>query len=441
MKEGQGEVQTEELQIMDEAELLPPIPEEAINPTHDSYGALRSRDFRLLIIGAFLAFFGQQMVTVAIGWELYDRTGSALALGGVGLAQVIPIILLFLPAGYIIDRFNRKYVMIASVIAQTLATIGLSGLSFTHGPLFLIYLCLFVIGVAQCFSLPASQVLVSQVVDERSFENAMTWRSSVTQLSAVIGPAIGGFLIGIFRGAAFVYVVSACLTIVFIFLLSVMHVKPSQVHKAGRPSPGELLDGLRFLKQTQVMLAAITLDLFAVLLGGATSLLPIFAKNILHVGPFGLGCLQGADSVGAVSMALLLAYRPPFQHAGRTLLLAVTGFGIVTIIFGLSHWFWLSLLALFVLGACDNISVVIRSTLALVRTPDEMRGRVGAVNSLFIGTSNQLGGFESGLTAQLFGPVISVVAGGIGTILVVILVGTFWSDMRNLRTLRENPSE
>jgi MFS family permease len=185
------------------------------------------------------------------------------------------------------------------------------------------------------------------------------------------------------------------------------------------------------------LLAAITLDLFAVLLGGATTLLPIFAKDVLHVGPVGFGWLRAASSAGAVCMALVLAHRPAFAHAGRTLLLAVTGFGVVTIIFGLSRSFALSFVMLLLLGAFDNISVVIRSTLLLVRTPDEMRGRVGAVNALFIGTSNQLGGFESGVTAQLFGPVISVIAGGIGTLLVVLLVARHWPEMRNLRTLSE----
>ncbi|HEX7735903.1 MAG TPA: MFS transporter, partial [Ktedonobacteraceae bacterium] len=190
-----------------------------------------------------------------------------------------------------------------------------------------------------------------------------------------------------------------------------------------------------------VMLAAITLDLFAVLLGGATTLLPIFAQDILHAGPLGLGWLQAASSLGAVCMALTLAQRPPFKHAGRTLLLAVSGFGLATIVFGLSHWFWLSFLMLFVLGALDNISVVVRSTLLLVRTPDAMRGRVSAVSSLFIGTSNQMGGFESGLTAQLFGPVLSVVLGGIGTILVVLLVAWCWPEMRRLGSLRENAAQ
>ncbi|GCE07896.1 MFS transporter [Dictyobacter aurantiacus] len=432
---------SEDIQNMEEAVLLPPTPEEALVSSHDSRRVLRSRDFRLLIIGSFLASFGQQMVTIAIGWELYDRTGSALVLGGVGLAQIIPVIVLFLPAGYIIDRYNRKAVLIASIILQILAMLGLAALSFTHGLLLLIYLCLLALGTAQCFSQPVGQVLLAQVVDVDAFEDATKWRSSITQLSAVLGPATGGFLIGLFNGSTDVYLISTVLSLTFIVLLIFMRLKHQQVRKAGRPAPGELLEGLRFLKHTQVLLAAITLDLFAVLLGGATSLLPVFAKSILHVGPFGLGWLQGADSVGAVCMALLLAYRPPFKHAGRTLLLAVAGFGVATIVFGLSHWFWLSLLALFVLGGLDNISVVIRSTLALVRTPDEMRGRVGAVSSLFIGTSNQLGGFESGLTAQVFGPIASVVGGGIGTILVVILVATLWPDMRNLRALREDHNQ
>jgi MFS family permease len=200
---------------------------------------------------------------------------------------------------------------------------------------------------------------------------------------------------------------------------------------------GALVGGVRFLGQTPVLLAAITLDLFAVLLGGAVTLLPIFAKDILHVGPFGLGWLQAASSLGAVGMALFLAQRPAFKRAGPTLLLAVAGFGVATIIFGLSHWFWLSFLMLFVLGGLDNISVVIRSTLVLVRAPDEMRGRVSAVSSLFVGTSNQLGGFESGVTAQLLGPIGSVALGGVGTILVVAAVALIWPEMRRLKTLRE----
>jgi MFS family permease len=407
----------------------------------DSYGSLQFRDFRLLLIGVFLTMFARQMITVAIGWELYERTGSALILGGVGLAQVIPLIVLFLPAGYVADRYSRKNVIILSQIVFALASLGLAVLSYQQGSLWLIYGCLVAMGGSQSFSNPASSAIVSQVVPERAYENATTWRSSIAQTSAVIGPAAGGFLIGIFHGATIVYVVSGVAAVVFVLLLLLMQVQ-QQVHQAkgagdGRRTPGALMEGLRFLGQTQVMLAAITLDLFAVLLGGATTLLPIYAKSILHVGPIGLGWLQAADSIGAVCMALFLAHRPPFTKAGHILLLAVTGFGIATIIFGVSHWFWLSFLMLFLLGAFDNISVVIRTTLLLIRTPDEMRGRVGAVSSLFIGTSNQLGGFESGLVAQLMGPVLAVVTGGIGTILVVVLVAWLWPEMRRLGTLRE----
>ena len=408
---------------------------------HDSYEALRYRDFLLLLAGSSVAFFAQQMITVAIGWELFERTNSSLVLGGVGLAEIIPIILLFLPSGYIVDRYSRKMIFLASLAVLGLAALGLAALSYLNGSLFLIYGCLAVMGGAQSFSNPASSVLIAQVVPEHVFENATTWRSSCTQLASVLGPASGGFLISLFSGATFVYVLSSAAFIIVALVLLLMHVRPQAKQQKSARSLGAVVEGLRFLGRTQVMLAAITLDLFAVLFGGATTLLPVFAKDILHVGPIGLGWLQAAASVGAVCMALFLAHRPPFQHAGRTLLLAVTGFGLATIIFGLSHWFWLSLLMLFVLGGLDNISVVIRSTLALVRTPDEMRGRVSAVTSLFIGTSNQLGGFESGLASQLFGPIIAVAAGGVGTILVVAIIALCWPEMRRLGTLRVSPQE
>lgn len=404
---------------------------------HDAYRALRFRDFRLLLAGVFLVSFAQRMITVALGWELYVRTGSAFVLGGIGLAQVIPLLVLFLPAGYVADRYNRKYIVLVAMLVLVLAALSLAALSYTRGPLLLIYACLVMIGGVQSFYGPASSALVSQIVPEQVFENATTWRSSTGQLSAVLGPASGGFLIGLFGGATLVYVLGACLFLAFAFLLLFMRVRLQQKKVGSARKLSSLLEGLSFLWRTQVMLAAITLDLFAVLLGGATTLLPIFALDILHVGPVGLGWLQAADSLGAVCMALILAQRPPFKKAGRAMLLAVGGFGLVTFVFGLSRWFWLSLLMLFLLGVLDNVSVVVRSTLLLVRTPDEMRGRVGAVSSLFIGTSNQLGGFESGLTAQLFGPVPAVAIGGIGTMLVVLLVAWIWPEMRRLGPLRE----
>ncbi len=414
--------------------------------THDTYEALRSRDFRLFLTGAFVAVFAQQMITVAIGWELYERTDAPLALGGVGLAQIAPVVLLFLPSGYLVDRNSRKLIFRSALAVVGVATLGLTVLSAVSGPLALVYGCLVIMGGAQALSGPASSALVAQVVPEHAFENATTWRSSATQLAAVLGPTAGGFGIALFGGATGVYALAAVAFIAVALALHLLHVDPVvRVRQATQGkrgySVGAMLAGLKFLGQTRVLLAAITLDLFAVLLGGATTLLPIFARDILHVGPAGLGWLQAADSVGAVSMALILAHLPPFRHAGRTLLLAVAGFGLATIIFGLSHWFWLSLAMLVVLGAMDNISVVIRTTLALVRTPDALRGRVGAVNSLFIGTSNQLGGFESGLVGQLLGPVAAVALGGVGTILVVAAVAFIWPEMRNLGALRETATQ
>ena len=400
-------------------------------------GVLRYRDFRLLLGSVFLMGFGQQMLTVAIGWELYLRTGSALVLGGIGLAQVIPLIVLFLPAGYAADRLSRHYLLAFTQVISLLAALGLAALSFQHGPLLLVYGCLVLLGAAQSVSAPTSSALVSQVLPEEAFEKAVTWRSSVSQVSSVLGPAAGGLLIGLFGGSSWVYILSGGFFLAVVVLLLFMRVGPQTTPAAAGRKLGALVEGVRFLGRTQVLLAAITLDLFAVLLGGAVTLLPIFAKDILGVGPFGLGWLQAADSVGAMCMALFLAQRPPFKRAGPALLLAVAGFGVATTLFGLSRWFWLSLLMLFVLGALDNISVVVRATLVLVRAPDQMRGRVSAVSSLFVGTSNQLGGFESGLTAQLLGPIGSVVLGGIGTLLVVGLVATIWPEMRRLRTLRE----
>jgi MFS family permease len=405
---------------------------------HDPYRALRFRDYRLLLGGSVISSFGQQMLTVALGWELYNRTGSALALGGVGLALVLPLIVLSLPAGHIADRHNRKHIVVRAQVAAALSALGLAALSASHGPLFLLYGMLALMGGAQAFSGPASSALVAQVIPAAAYENAMTWRSSIGQIASVLGPAAGGFLTGLLHGATWVYVIDAVTALAFLALLLPTRPRAQTPGRTDTRTWRSLAEGLRFLRKTPELLAAITLDLFAVLLGGAVTLLPIYARDILHVGPIGLGWLQAAAAVGALCMALLLAHRPAFSKAGRALLLAVAAFGAATVVFGLSRSFALSLLMLFLLGACDNVSVVIRSTLVLVRTPDGMRGRVGAVNALFIGTSNQLGGFESGLTAQLFGPTVAVVMGGIGTILVVALVAWRWPQMRRLTTLSES---
>lgn len=376
------------------------------------------------------------MQTVAIGWELYERTNSAIALGGVGLAQVLPMIALTLIVGHVADRRDRKLIMLLSVMLLALCSLALAVLSYTKGAIFLTYACLLLTGVARAFLRPASDALMWQLIPVSAFTNAATWNSSSFQLAAVIGPAFGGFGIALFGSATGVYVLAA-IGALLCFILT-LGIKERKGTRSTEPiSIKALAAGAKFVWQNQLILAAITLDMFAVLLGGAIALLPIFAKDILHVGPVELGYLQAANSIGALTMAITLAYLPPLRKAGPALLWSVVGFGVVTIIFGLSHSFWLSMLMLILGGALDSISVVIRHTLVQIRTPDHLRGRVAAINSVFISASNELGGFESGLTAALFGPVISVVGGGIGTILVVIATATIWPGIRKLGALQE----
>jgi MFS family permease len=406
---------------------------------HDPYAALRYRDFRLVVAGRFVATLGEMMVSVAIGWELYQRTNSALALGFVGLTLVIPVLLLSLPAGHMADHYNRQRIVVLAQVLLLFASLSLAALSWTQGALPLVYGALFLIGVGGAFSGPAASTLIPQTVPPETFEKATTWSSSSWQLAAVIGPALGGAVIAITGGATLVYLLDACGSVIYIVLILLIRARPATPPAKRETTVRSLAEGLRFLRGSQVLLAAITLDMFAVLLGGATTLLPIFAKDILHVGPVGLGWLRAAPSVGAAVMALALTHTPPFKRAGRTLLWAVIVFGLATIVFGLSQNFYLSLVALLVLGAADNISVVIRHSLLLLRTPDAMRGRIAAVNGIFISASNELGGFESGLVAWLFTPVISVVLGGVGTILVVLAVAYFTPEMRRLGALAPTP--
>lgn len=408
---------------------------------HDPYQSLRVRDFRLLLLGNSIATFGEQMLTLALGWELYLRTGSAFLLGMVGLAEIFPALLFSLHAGQVADRYNRKRIIVVTQLIVALASLGLTALSYWQGPLILIYGCLVVMGAAMTFNTPAATTLPASILPEEAFENAATWSSSSWQLATVIGPAAAGAIIALMNSATFVYTLNALASLVFVLLL--IPVKPTRtvIRQAAeeRSTWRSIGEGMSFLRRTPVLLGAITLDLFAVLFGGATTLLPIFATTILHVGAIGLGWLRAAPSIGALMVALTLAHRPPFQRAGRTLLLVVAGFGVATIVFGVSRSFWLSLAMLFALGGLDNVSVVIRSTLALTRTPDEMRGRVAAINGLFVNASNQLGGFESGLTAQLLGPAISVAGGGVGTIIVVVAVALVWPELRRMGTLRVAP--
>lgn len=374
------------------------------------------------------------MLTFAIAWELWLRTRSAFALGMVGLVQVAPVILLSLPGGHVADRYNRRKIVRITQAALAFCAFGLGLLSYFQGPLILIYTCLLGIGIARAFNDPAASTLLPEAVPPELFTSAATWTSSAWQLASISGPAAAGLIVALWENVTVIYAFEMLAAIVFLILLSFIKGRPLALsHKAA--TLDSLLEGFRFLRGTKVILAAITLDMFAVLFGGAVALLPIFATDILKVGPQGLGLMRAAPSVGALLMAFAIAHLPPFKHAGRTLLIAVAGFGVATIVFGFSTDFLLSLAMLTLLGGLDNISVIIRHTLLLTFTPDEMRGRTAAVNSIFIGASNELGAFESGVAAALLGPVLAVVAGGIGTLLVVLAVAKAWPEMRDLKTL------
>ncbi len=401
---------------------------------HDPYAALRFRDFRLLLVGRFVTSLGEQMLSFAIAWELWLRTSSTLALGLVGLVQVVPIVVFSLPAGHIADHHNRKRIVMISQVLLMACSLSLALLSYIEGPLLLIYLSLFGIGLARSFYTPATSTLLPQTVPPHIFTSAATWSSSAWQLASIIGPAVAGVIVAWLNIVTEIYIFDAVAGLTFLVLVMQIKGRPLALART-TATLDSLAEGLRFIRDTKVILAAITLDMFAVLFGGAVALLPVYATDILDVGAQGLGIMRAAPSIGALLMAVMLAHLPPFQHAGRTLLMAVFGFGLATIIFGISKMFWLSVVMLFSLGALDNISVVIRATLMLTYTPDEMRGRTSSVNSIFISASNELGYFESGAVSSLIGPVLAVVLGGIGTLIVVLSAALKWPAMRQLKTL------
>jgi MFS family permease len=342
---------------------------------------------------------------------------------------------------------DRKKILIWAQVGFIVAGFALAALSYWRGPVALIYAVLLARGAGQAYNNPARQALLPRLVPPDVFGNAVTWASSAFQVAAVVGPGIGGLVIAIERGATGAYITSSLLTVIYLWTLVEIRApgEPQTAEFATRQKEKMTLEslaaGLRFVRDDKVILAALTLDLFAVLLGGATALLPIFAKDILHVGPQGLGWLRAAPSVGALIVAVAIAHRPAMNRTGWTLLTAVVGFGAATVAFGLSRSFVLSMAMLFLLGALDGISMIIRSTLVQLRTPDEMRGRVSAVNSVFIDMSNELGGFESGALAALVGPVTAVVAGGVGTVVVVSVVALAWPELRRLGPLHPEMPE
>lgn len=490
------------------------------------YAALRARNFQLFFAGNFTGIAGAEMQTVAVGWELYERTGSTFALGLVGLVQIVPIVLLALVAGHFADKYSRRKILMFAQTTNALASCGLVAASFLSADAKSIYACLFLSGVARAFSAPARQALLPQIVPRDVFQNAVTWNTGGFQLASIIGPALGGAVIALAHQSRYVYLLNACAALAFVLVVSRIRpliqtatvttqqrdnqsnaqardrlaannasgeigeadqavrlertdqvdrsnqidksdaldapaftlnrladddLAPSETHvgvvkQRATAAPmrarrwTELVAGAVFIYRTPIIFAALALDLFAVLLGGAVALLPVYAKDILQVGAGGLGWLSAAPAIGAVLMTFLAAHLPPFKRAGATMLWAVAGFGVATIIFGLSRSFPLSLIALFALGACDQISVIIRSTLVQLSTPDAMRGRVSAINSVFIGTSNELGRFESGAVAAAFNPVFAVASGGVGTLVVVALVAWLVPPLRRYGELgkREN---
>jgi MFS family permease len=382
-------------------------------------------------LARFFIVLSLEMQSVAVGWQVYEITKRPLDLGYVGLAQFLPGIVLFLFAGHAADLFDRRRLLMWCYGGFALCS-GLLLVISREAPrsVHLIYLVLVLLGAVRCFNWPASRALLPLLVPEEHFPNAVAWNASTFQIATIAGPAIGGIAYAFFRGPEAVYALAAAVSILSIAMTLRIHPQP-----AARPkdpvSVRTVLAGFRFIWEKKLILGSISLDMFAVLLGGAVALLPIYAKEILQTGPWGLGLLRSAPGVGAALMAIVVAHWPIRRRAGMTMLLCVAAFGASTIVFGVSRSLIVSLVALFLLGASDMVSVIIRATLVQVATPDEMRGRVNAVDMLFIGVSNELGEFESGLTAQWFGTVPAVVLGGIGTLIIIAAWAWLFPELRN----------
>jgi MFS family permease len=406
---------------------------------HDPYAALRLPNFRFYMFGWLASFIGQQMLATAIDWEVYQRAAQSgridprLAVGLVGGVLALPVLFLSLPAGQLADRFNRRKIMMVSQLLSAIMAGGMAWWSYSSGPLGVMYGLLFGYAISTAMGWPARAALLPSIVPEEVFSNAATWVSSMFQVAAMAGPALGGLVL--VKAAWWAYAIDSVCALSFVVFLMLLHERPSA--RPRQPaSLQSLIAGVKFVWRVKLILATITMDLFAVLLGGATALLPAYVQ-ILGVGKVGFGWLRAAPAVGALLMAMILAHRPPMKHSGRNLLWAVAGFGAATIVFGVSTSFVLSFVMLFLTGAFDNVSVVVRHTLVQMLTPESMRGRVSAVNNIFIGASNELGAMESGVAARLMGTVRSVVFGGIGTLVVVVSVNFLWPQVRRFGSLAD----
>ena len=391
-------------------------------------------DFAVYELARFLIEIAIEMQSVAVGWQVYEITKRPLDLGLVGLAQFLPGILLFLVTGHVADRFDRRKLLMLcycgfAVGSGLLWTIALRGARGMHPNVYPIYAVLVLVGAANALSGPVSRALLPQLVPEEHFPNAVAWNASVMQGGTILGPAVGGLIYALFHGPSAVYLTAMLTSLVA--LACTLRIKPQMKQRTQEAaSLDTVLAGFRYIGRHKLILGSISLDMFAVLLGGAVALLPVYAREILKTGPWGLGLLRSAPGVGAALMAILIAHRPLRGRAGPTMLWCVAGFGVCTILFGISRSIVLSLIALLLIGATDMVSIIIRGTLIQLGTPDEMRGRVNAVDMLFIGVSNEVGQFESGLTAQWFGTVPAVVLGGIGTLVVIALWAWWFPELR-----------
>lgn len=396
---------------------------------------MQHRPFLLFWWARVATVLGFQVLAVAVGWQIYNLTGSAWYLGLVGLVQFLPLFLLTLVVGQVADRYDRRFVARTCQVVEGIAAVSLAAASLGGWQSKETILLFVLLGsTARAFEGPAMQALVPGLVPAYMIPAAAAWAATAMQTASVVGPAIGGLLY--VAGPAVTYAASALLFLSAALFLTLIRMERRSIRREPI-SLATLFAGIAFIRSRRTILGAISLDLFAVLLGGATALLPIYARDILVTGPWGLGLLRAAPAVGALAMSVVLARRPLRRRVGRIMLVAVAIFGAATIVFGLSRSFTLSLCALVVLGAADVISVVIRAALVQIQTPDEMRGRVSAVNSLFIGTSNQLGEFESGVTAALFGTVPAVLIGGAGTLLVVMLWWRLFPGLAQVDSLHD----
>ncbi len=409
----------------------------------DGFAALKEPYVGAFTVGRALSNMSMQVVSVSVGWDLYERTGDPLSLGLVGAAQVAPAVLLMLLAGSVTDRFSRRNIAMISASIMGVSAAGLAFVTWTRAPVEAVYLLLIIGGAARTFSVPAVNSMLAHILKPELLASGYAWLVSSSQLANMTGPAAGGFLIALTGGAAPAYIVAATAQFVFVGLLCTLP-RADPPPGISRPGLSDIFGGIGFIRRSPVFLAAITLDLFAVLFGGAIALLPVFAKDVLRRGPSGLGLLRSSPAVGAVLTTFALTRIPPWRRPGVVMLITVAIWGAAIVGFGLSRELWLSMLFLFISGCSDSISVVIRGTIQQVMTPNRLRGRVAAVNSLFISLSNELGAFRAGAMAAAVGTVSAVVIGGVCTLAVVPVVALTFRQLFSvgpLHTLRPDDEE